>query len=281
MQFQWMSDHERSFQHLKQLLTSAPILRIADPNEYFVVCTDACNEGLGGVLSQNGFVICYESRKLKEHERNYVTHDLELAAIVHALRKWRHYLMGKRFELRTDHKGLKYLFDQPNLNSRQSRWLEFLREYDFDIKHIKGKENKVADALSRRVHELRATTISMYQTDVKNKILEAANTYLQYKELIAKLQQGKTPQNMDIYKLGVDGILLHKNIIFVPNVQDLKRIIFHEMHNVPYAGHPGYQKTIAAIKSQYFWPGMKREIAKCITRCMECQKVKAEHRHPT
>jgi hypothetical protein len=108
---------------LKQLLTSSPILRIAYTNENFIVCIDACNEGLGGSLNENGFVISYESRKLKEHERNYATHDLELAAIVHALRKWRHYLMGKRFELRTDHNGLKYLFDQPNLNDRQSRWL--------------------------------------------------------------------------------------------------------------------------------------------------------------
>jgi hypothetical protein len=146
---------------LKQLLRNAPILRIADPNEDFIVCIDACKERLGGVLSQNGFVICYESRKLKEHERHYATHNLELVSIVHDLSKWRHYLMGKRFELRTDHNGLKYLFDQPTQNARQSRWLEFLSEYDFDIKHIKGKENKVADALNRRVHEMHATTISM------------------------------------------------------------------------------------------------------------------------
>jgi hypothetical protein len=160
VKFQWTLDCEKSFEHLKKLLTSALILRIANPNEDFIVCTDACKEGLGGVLNQNGFVICYESRKLKEHERHYATHDLELAAIVHALRKWRHYLIGKRFELRTDHNGLKYLFDQPTLNARQTRWLEFLSEYDFDIKHIKGKENKVVDALSRRVHEMHATTIS-------------------------------------------------------------------------------------------------------------------------
>ena len=96
------------------MLTRTSILRIADPNEDFIVCTDAC-KGLGGVLSQNGFVICYESRKLKEHEIHYATHDLELESIVHALRKWRHYLMGKRFELRIDHNGLKYLFDQPTL----------------------------------------------------------------------------------------------------------------------------------------------------------------------
>jgi hypothetical protein len=116
---------------------------------------------------------------LKENERNYETHDLKLAAIVHALSKWRHYLMGRRFELRTYHNGLKYLFDQPTLNARQTRWLEFLYDYDFDIKHIKGKENKVVDALSRRVHKLHATTISMYQTDIKSIFLEAASTDLQ------------------------------------------------------------------------------------------------------
>jgi hypothetical protein len=176
--FQWTKECERSFQRLKQLLTSAPILRIADPNEDFVVCMDACKEGMGEVLSQNGFVICYESRKLKEHEKNYATHDLELAAIVHALNKWRHYLMGRRFELRTDHHGLKYLFDQPTLNARQIRWLEFLCEYDFYIKHIKGKENKVVDAISRRVHELHAIDISMYQTYIKGRILEATNADL-------------------------------------------------------------------------------------------------------
>jgi hypothetical protein len=256
-------------------------LRIADPNVDFVVCTYACKEGLGGVLSHNGFVICYESRKLKEYKKNYATHDLELAAIVHALRKWRHYLMGRRFELRIDHNSLKYLFDQPTLNARQSRWLEFLCEYDFEIKHIKGKENKVVDALSRRVHELHATAISMYRTDIKSRILEAAKVDLQYRELVAKLQQGKMPQNMEIYKLETDGILLYKNIIFVPNVQCLKQMILQEMHNVPYAGHPGYQKTVAVVKIHYFWPGMKREIDEYIARCMECQKVKAEHRHPT
>ena len=109
--FRWTEECEKSFQQLKQLLTSAPILRIADPNEDFIVCIDACKDGLGGVLSQNGFVICYESRKLKENEKNYATHDLVLVAIVHALKKWRHYLMGRRFELRIDHNGLKYLFD--------------------------------------------------------------------------------------------------------------------------------------------------------------------------
>ena len=98
---------------------------------------------------QGGSVVYYESRKLNEHEVNYVTHDLELAAIVHALKMWRHYLLGMKFVLMTDHCGLRYMFDQPKLNAIQARWMALLSEFDFEIKHIKGKENRVADALSR------------------------------------------------------------------------------------------------------------------------------------
>jgi hypothetical protein len=154
---------------------------------------------------------------LKEHERHYATHDLDLEAIVHALKMWRHYLMGKWFKLRIDHNGRKYLFEQPTLNSRKSRWLEFLSVYEFDIKHIKGKENKVDDALSIRVHELHATTISMYQSNLKEIILEDANSDLQYMEIITKLQQGILQQKIEDCKLGNDDILMYKSRIYVPN----------------------------------------------------------------
>jgi hypothetical protein len=117
--FEWKPKFEDNFKLLKKLLTSAPMLKI-DLNESFVVCTDACKEGIGGVLTQNGHVIGYESRKIKEYERNYAMHDLELTAIVHALKMWRHYLMGKRFELRMNHIGLKYIFEQPTLNARKT-----------------------------------------------------------------------------------------------------------------------------------------------------------------
>ena len=127
-----------------------------------IVCTDACNDGLGGVLTQEGHVIAHESRKLKVHEKNYVTYDLELAAIIHALKMWRYHLIGRKFTLMTDNKGLKYLLDQPNLNARQARWLDFLSEYNFEIQHIKGKDNKVADALSINAKLNFTTAISTY-----------------------------------------------------------------------------------------------------------------------
>jgi hypothetical protein len=111
---------------------------------------------------------------------NYATNDLELAVIVNALKMWKHHLMGITFELRTNRYGLKPLFRHPKLNSRQTRWLEFLSEYDFEIKHIKEKENQVVDAISNRDHEICISSISMFHTYLKKIILEAANSYQQY-----------------------------------------------------------------------------------------------------
>jgi hypothetical protein len=136
---------------MKYLLTHASVLNIVDPDDDFLVYIDAFKEGLRGVLMQEGCVIFYTSRKLNKHQINYVTHDLELATIVHALKMWRHYLLGRRFVLMMDHCGLRHMFDQPKLNVRQSKWMALVSEFDFEIKHIKGNENRVDDALSRSI----------------------------------------------------------------------------------------------------------------------------------
>ena len=114
------------------------------------VITDASQQGLGAMLMQHESVVAYASRQLKKHEVNYPTHDLELAAVVFALKLWRHYLYGAQFEIFTDHQSLKYIFTQRDLNLRQHRWLEFVKDYDFELSYHLGKANVVADALSRR-----------------------------------------------------------------------------------------------------------------------------------
>jgi hypothetical protein len=152
------------------------MLKITEPEANFLVCIDACKEGLGGVLMQGGSVICYESQKFNEHKVNYVTHDLELATIVHALKMWRHYLLGRKIVLMIDHCGLRYLFDQPKLNARQARLMTLLNEFDFEIKHIKGKENRVADALSRSMKTIHLVVVSTCETDVKERVRNAQET---------------------------------------------------------------------------------------------------------
>ncbi|KAH0671324.1 hypothetical protein KY285_024119 [Solanum tuberosum] len=148
--FVWSEECEASFLRLKELLTTAPILTLPVEGEGFTVYCDASGVGLGCVLMQQGRVIAYASRQLKIHERNYPTHDLELAAVVFALKIWRHYLYGVRCEIYTDHRSLQYIISQRDLNSRQRRWIELLKDYDLSILYHPGKANVVADALSRK-----------------------------------------------------------------------------------------------------------------------------------
>jgi ribonuclease HI len=123
-----------------------------DMEKPFAIYCDASGQGLGCVLMQDGHMVAYASRQLRKHEAHYLTHDLELAAVVHALKIWRHYLMGKRCEIYMDHKSLKYIFTQLNLNLRQRRWLELIKDYDLGINYQPRKANVVADALSQRSH---------------------------------------------------------------------------------------------------------------------------------
>ncbi|KAL0537102.1 hypothetical protein IC582_026072 [Cucumis melo] len=149
--FIWSKACEDSFQSLKQKLVTAPVLTVPDGSGSFVIYSDASKKGLGCVLMQQGKVVAYASRQLKSHEQNYPTHDLELAAMVFALKIWRHYLCGEKIQIFTDHKSLKYFFTQKELNMRQRRWLELVKDYDCEILYHPGKANLVADALSRKV----------------------------------------------------------------------------------------------------------------------------------
>jgi hypothetical protein len=159
--FEWTPACEASFQELKKRLTSAPILVMPDMEKLFSIYCDASGQGLGCVLMQDGHVVAYASQQLRKHEVNYPAYYLELAAVVHALKIWRHYLVGKRCELYMDHKSLKYIFTQSNLKLRQRRWLELIKDYYLGINYHPGKANVVADALSQRSHVSQLVVDSM------------------------------------------------------------------------------------------------------------------------
>ena len=150
VKFEWNDLYEKAFQTLKRRLTLTPILIVPKKGQRYIVFCDASNDGLGCVLIKSGRVVAYGSRQLKNHEQNYPMHDMELAAIVFALKIWRHYLYSEQFEVFSDNKSLKYIFTQHDLNMRQRRWMEFFEDYDFTLHYHLGKANVVADALIRK-----------------------------------------------------------------------------------------------------------------------------------
>ncbi|GJV10096.1 putative reverse transcriptase domain-containing protein [Tanacetum coccineum] len=174
--FDWGEEQELAFQTLKDKLCNAHVLALLDGPEDFMVYCDASEIGLGCVLMQRGKVIAYVSRQLKIHEKNYTTHDLELGAVVFALKIWRHYLYGTKSVIYTDHKSLQHIFSQKELNMRQRRWIELFSDYDCEIRYHPGKANVVADALSRkeRVKPKRVRAMNMIlQSSIKDRILAA------------------------------------------------------------------------------------------------------------
>ncbi|KAI3808947.1 hypothetical protein L1987_24910 [Smallanthus sonchifolius] len=245
--FVWGSEQESAFRLLKEKLTKAPVLSLPDRTEDFLVYSDASHSGLGCVLMQRGKVIAYASRQLKTHEVNYPTHDLELAVVVFALKIWRHYLYVAKCTVYTDHKSLKYFFDQKDLNMRQ-RWIELVKDYDCEILYHLGKANVVTDALSRKTSH----------TPIKERIVA-------YVDKLGEISTG--------LKTCLDRI-------WIPRLSSVLTTILDEGHKSKYSIHLGTTKMFYDLRCHFWWPGLRRDIVKYVERCLTCLRVKAEHQKP-
>ncbi|WZZ87668.1 hypothetical protein YC2023_116247 [Brassica napus] len=299
VKFTWSEECEGCFSALKDMLTSAPVLVLPEADQPYVVYTDASITGLGCVLTQHGKVIAYASRQLRKHEGNYPTHDLEMAAVVFALKIWRSYLFGAKVQILTDHKSLKYIFTQPELNLRQRRWMEFVADYDLDITYYPGKANLVADALSRRRVDVsaereaddldcmvRALRLNVLTKATESLGLEAANQADLFTRI--RLAQGqdenlqKVAQNdRTEYQTAKDGTILVNGRISVPNDRSLKEEIMSEAHKSRFSVHPGATKMYQNLKKFYHWIRMKEDVAEWVAKCSTCQLIKAEHQVPS
>ncbi|GKC16478.1 putative reverse transcriptase domain-containing protein [Tanacetum coccineum] len=278
--YEWGTEEDEAFQTLKHKLCSAPILALPEGTENFVVYCDASLKGYGAVLMQREKVIAYASRQLKKHEENYTTHDLELGAVVFALRLWRHYLYGTKCTVYSDHKSLQYILDQKELNMRQRRWIELLSDYDCEIRYHPGKANVVADALSRKDREpIRVRSLVMtVHTNLPERILNAQTNAMKEENVKAE-NLGRLIK--PIFEARSDGIQCFEGRIWLPLFGGLRDLIMHESHKSKYSIHPGSDKMYQDLKKLYWWPNMKAEIATYVSKCLTCAKVKAEHQKPS
>ncbi|GJS15022.1 putative reverse transcriptase domain-containing protein [Tanacetum coccineum] len=224
VKFEWGDKQEAAFQLLKQKLCSAPILALPEGSEDFIAYCDASKKGLGAVLMQREKVISYASRQLKIHEKNYTTHDLELGAVVFALKIWRHYLYGTKCTVFTDHKSLQHILDQKELNMRQRRWLELLSDYDCDIRYHPGKAISDADSFKAGKNTGRRKSENIKSEDVGGMLIENA----------------KFPEAIREQKLEprTDGTLCLNGRSWLPCYGDLRTVIMHESHKSKYSIHP-------------------------------------------
>ncbi|GJV11393.1 putative reverse transcriptase domain-containing protein [Tanacetum coccineum] len=276
----WGEEQESAFQLLKQKLCEAPILALPEGNDNFVVYCDASLQGLGAVLMQREKVIAYASRQLKPHEENYTTHDLELGAVIFALKIWRHYLYGTKCTVFTDHKSLQHILRQKELNMRQRRWLELLADYDCEICYHPRKANVVADALSRKKQikplRVRALILTVHPK-LPSQILKAQNEALKEENV-----KNENLRGMDkSFEIRPDGTRCIKNRSWLPLFGGLRDLIMHESHKSKYSIHPGSDKMYHDLKKLYWWPNMKAIIAEYVGKCLTCSRVKAECQKPS
>jgi hypothetical protein len=242
---------------------------------------------------QEGRVISYSSQQLRRHKENYPTHDLELAVMVMALRTWRHYLHGNVVHIYTDHKSLKYIFTQLDLNMRQRRWLELIKDYELEVHYHSGKANVVAHTLSLKAHCNYLSAIRLLGEESSTRVLPNLSLYnitltpVLRGEIIAAqrndegmghikrmIQEGDP--KVACFHEDVEGVLWFKDRLVVPKKATLKKKILDEAHTLRYSIHPGSTKMYHDLRQQLWWTRMKHETARYVSGCDTCQKAKAD-----
>ncbi|KAK1641612.1 hypothetical protein QYE76_059417, partial [Lolium multiflorum] len=265
--FVWGDAQQDAFMILKDKLTHAPLLQLPDFNKTFELECDASGIGLGGVLLQEGKPVAYFSEKLSGPSLNYSTYDKELYALVRTLETWQHYLWPKEFVIHSDHESLKHIRSQAKLNRRHAKWVEFIESFPYVIKHKKGKDNVIADALSRRYTMLSQLDFKIFGLEtIKEQYLHDAD----FKDVLLNCKDGRT-WNKFVFN---DGFVFRANKLCIPD-SSVRLLLLQEAHGGGLMGHFGVKKTEDVLAAHFFWPRMRRDVERFVARCTTCQKAKS------
>lgn len=266
--FKWTETHDKAFSNIKTALSSPPVLICPDPSKPYTLHTDASDTTYGAVLSQevSGELkpIAFMSRKMKDAELNYSTHEKELLAIVSAFKYWRHLLEGQKTFVFSDHKSITFLKTQPKLSRRQARWEDTLKDFDYTVNYIEGTKNVVADALSR------INKIKLDDWDSKLSQLYQDDKF--FSQVI------NNPGKNFIIENGL--VYTKDNRLCIPDMKELKLEILYDHHDSKTAGHYGFEKTLDILRRNFYWPKMTQEIRKYTMSCEVCQKAKPSNQKP-
>ena len=271
MRFEWNSAANKSFEELKKKVAKYPILVLLDFNKVFTIECDASGFAIGAVLSQEGRPVAFFSGKLNEAKKKYSSYDLELYAMVQAMKKWRHYLLPKEFIVYTDNHALSFLNGQEKLNHRHLKWVESLQAYTFTIKHKKGQANKVADALSMRVLTVQEVQLQSMGVDALKGMYVEDGDFSKAYEVCTKLE-GSFHSDFSEF-IVPDGLLFKGSQLCIPKCCMQDNVI-KEKHCGGLSGHFGLNKTLELIQRFYYWPKMQTDIRKFVEGCLVCQRAK-------
>ena len=263
--FRWLEWEKEAFSRLKQKLSTEPVLILPDLRKPFVVQCDACGSSIGAVLMQDGHVVAYESRVLLKAEKSLQIYEKELLAVIHALSTWKHYLLGADFIVQTDHQTLRYFLTQAKLSEKHMRWANFLSMFHFQILHVDGKKNVVADALSRKPQVSAVSIVFHDELDLMKE------QYAQDEEFCRVFDTLSNGERHNHYSLSDGFLLMHGKLCVT---KEMRAKVLIESHAPPYAGHRGIDATVKALEAFFYWPTLRRDADDFVRKCIICQKMK-------
>jgi len=267
VKFVWSEEQQKSFDVLKHALTTAPTLALPNFDLTFEIECDASGFGIGSVLMQNKKPIAYFSTRFNASQMNYPIYDKELYAIIRTLEVWQHYLLPKEFIIHTDHESIQYLNGQHKLDKRHAKWSAFLETFPYVIKYKKGKDNLVADALSRRPSILAVVESRFFGYDYLRDLYPNDSDFSEMYALCDKGEHDKYAR--------VHGLLYLDGRLCVPNCS-LRASLVHESHRGGLMGHFGVLKTLEILCEHFYWPLMRKDVEKFCANCLECRRAKSK-----